>query len=253
MIRVDDGTSFAGLAMQALTPLGGVLLVASGTILTARFAAQPRCRRPEGNTTSGMAVAMDLVLVTPIFMFFMLVILQWAFLMKDMLLVQQAAYSAARSAKVHLCPGLGSGAGLLKMRVLGSLPCTDDRQKAEDAARYVLLAAAPMSLSLRCEGACSPPSQAIQALARGTGTDRNMPAWQAEARYAFDPANVSVEVELLPLAQARAGEDNPGEQSARAKVSFRHVLLPWMEALFGDGRRSDGTAYAILVAEVQLT
>ncbi len=254
MVPVADQASLLDAAAGTMTWRGGGLLLAGAAVLLLRWVARSRGPgRERISGTSGMAVVMDLVLVTPIFMFIMLLILQWAILMKDVLLVHHAAYAAARSAKVHLCPGLTGSAGLMKMRALGSLPCTDDRRKAEDAARYVLVTASPFTSTLQCEGGCSPPSAAFEALARGTNTERNMQAWLAQARYAFDPANVSVQVESVALAQIAAGDDNPGEPSARARVSFRHILLPWMEIAFGDGRRIDGTAYATLVAEVRLT
>jgi hypothetical protein len=255
VVRIADHASSLDILAETVTWRSGGLLLAGMAVLILRWrvAARGARRHHRMAGTSGMAVAMDLVLVTPIFMFVMLLILQWAILMKDLLLVHHAAYVAARSAKVHLCPGPIGSAGLMKMRALGSLPCTDDHRKAEDAARYVLVTASPFAGSLQCEGGCSPPSAAFEALARGTDTHRNMQAWLAQARYAFDPANVSVRVELTPFAQAGAGEANPGEQAVRARVSFRHILLPWMEIAFGDGRRTDGTAYSTLVAEVSLT
>jgi hypothetical protein len=197
----------------------------------------------------GAATAMDLVLVVPIFLFVMLLIFQWALLMKNTVIVHYAAFTAARSARVHLCPP-PANADAARMRAFGGMACTDDRSRQEMAARYALIMASPFDPRLRCEASCNPPQAVVDALARGTGTEQNGLAWQNQARYAFDGPNVEVDAQVIPPGSARAG--TPGEPAGKARVRFRHVLLPWMEWTFGNGRRGDGNAYTIIEGEVTL-
>lgn len=205
----------------------------------------PRMLRALWQDQRGAATAMDLALVAPVFVFVMLLILQWAMLMKDTLIVHYAAFAAARSARVHLCPPPANG-DMANMSVMGGMACDNDTSQPEMAARYALITASPFG-PRSCDGGCSPPQDVVVALANGTGTQTNLRAWQDQAQYAFDGSNLEIQSELLPVS-AKAG--TPGESPARVRVRFRHILLPWMEWTFGNGRRGDGTAYTIIEAEV---
>lgn len=244
------------LAQICGTPAGWAALAGGGALLA--LAARRGRLRPLASLLGeerASAAAMDLALVVPVFTYIMLMFVQFAILLQDAQIVRYAAFVAARSARVHLCAPLPAptliGSGLALMR---GQPCDRDEGRADKAARYALIAASPADPLLRCEGGCSLPANmpaGLAALAAGTGMNDHLKAWQNEARYAFDTANVKVkaDITLVGALLSLPGAGNNGEHPGHARVEFHHILLPMMGTVFGSGKRTDGKWYAIMTAE----
>ena len=136
---------------------------------------------------SGSANAVDFVMVIPFFIFIMCLFVQMAMIVNASLIVHYAAYSAARTARVHYCnrPVI--------QYPLGFASCNTDRaeDKALETARYVLIAASPVDDSIQSNG--NPPNESLQWLA-DQYLERESPIL-VQARYAYDVRNVIVEVE----------------------------------------------------------
>lgn len=135
----------------------------------------------------GVASAVDFVMVVPLFMFIMCVFVQLAMIVNASLIVHYAAYSAARTARVHYC-----NRSVVEYP-LGFLSCNLRRaeREAEKAAKFVLIAASPVDTSVPSSG--TPPQQVIDWLSTQY-LERSSPLI-TQANYAFDSRNVDVEVE----------------------------------------------------------
>jgi hypothetical protein len=219
-------------------------------LLLPRFSARRRRMSDLHGDISGSTTMMDFVLVTPVFVFFMFVVFQFAILAKNHLFTHYAAYTAARSARVYFCPSvpltLKSAAGL------DAKTCNDDAaaEKADLAARLALIPAAPYD-QLKCVGACQPPEDALKNLADATGMTKNWRAMRNQARYMFDPQNVTVTVDRAQMALYAAGNRSP-HVPVTAKVEVRFLLLEYAGWVFARGQRKDGRYYTISSAEVNL-
>jgi len=216
-----------------------------------------RARRPVGEASPGalhadrrgVVVASDFALVILPVILFTLGILQTAWLMRETVIVHYAAYAAARSARVHLCPPLPESLALSMMRARGEGDCTDDLGRAEAAARLALVSAAP-PWGIPCLGACEVPEAALSAIARNTGNAARLAALRDQARYAFDADNVRVDVGFVPQFAWLAM--TPGaEPPVRARVTFRHYVVYAVGRALGV-RRADGYYYRESTAEVSL-
>lgn len=175
---------------------------------------------------SGSANAVDFVLVMPFFMFIMCLFVQMAMIVNASLIVHYAAYSAARTARVHYC-----NRSVLQYP-LGFASCSTSRAENEaiKAARYVLIAASPVDASIPSNG--SPPNDSLQWLANQY-LERESPIL-VQARYAFDSRNVSVRVRpavsLDPLIEAQLiAERVPAFDSASNSNTWtdRKLLNAW--------------------------
>ncbi len=166
---------------------------------------------------------MDFVLVTPVFVFFMFVVFQFTILAKNHLFTHYAAYAAARSARVYFCPALP----ITIRSLIDAKTCDDDAApgKADLAARLALIPAAPYD-QLKCVGACQPPEEALKSLADASGLSKNWRAMRNQARYMFDPQNVTVTVDRAPMALYAAINRSP-HVPVTAKVEARFLLLEY--------------------------
>lgn len=209
-------------------------------------------RRGFADDTGGIT-PFDLTLTAPIFIFLSILFFQFALLLKDEMVVLHAAAAAARSARVNLCPPIPAGRTELVQRLLGLWPCGNDREKAVLAARYVLVAVSPTSYDAACEGNCAPPDGLDRRLATATRTTVASKGWARQLRYAFDPANVEVDVGPVwgYLAEGLISGQIP-IPPFRAEVRFHDTLLPAMSGIFGKGRHRDGRAFTILTAEATI-
>lgn len=136
---------------------------------------------------AGTANAVDFIMIIPFFIFIMCLFVQMAMIVNASLIVHYAAYSAARTARVHFC-----NRSVLQYS-LGYASCSVSRaeEKALDTARYVLIAASPVNADIPSNG--NPPNESLQWLANQY-LKRNSPIL-VQARYAYDSRNVTVNVE----------------------------------------------------------
>jgi hypothetical protein len=241
-IPQDHGALFGTFAIASL-------LFAS-MLLLPRLSARRRGISELHGDISGSTTLMDFVLVTPIFVFFMFVVFQFAILAKNHLFTHYAAYSAARSARVYFCPSFP----ITPRSALGFdvEACDDDAAagKADLAARLALIPAAPYG-QLKCVGACQPPEDALKTIADASGLSKNWRAMRNQARYMFDPQNVTVTVDRAPMAPYAAANRLP-HVPVVATVEARFLLLEYAGWIFARGQRKDGRYYTISKAEVSL-
>ena len=232
-------------------------LVLSLTLFTAMLALprlSARRRQIAGlhRDASGSATMLDFVLVTPLFVFFMFVVFQFTILAKNHLFTHYAAYMAARSARVYLCPQIPITVGSFldaqfKVKVCDSSAAAS---KAETAARMALIPAAPYK-QLRCRNGCQVPDAVLKNVAAASGVSARWGAIQRQARYMFDRDNVRVKVALAPMATYAALKRTP-QVPVVATVQARFLLLDYAGWLFADGKRADGGYYTLSTAEVTL-
>ena len=226
---------------------------------------------------SGGGHMIEFVLMTPIILVFFLVLGQMIILTRTAMIVHYSAYSAARSARVHMpvYTGLAAKAGF---EGLGSLDATlsprpdseDYHAIAEMAARRVLIAASPTNKTLSCTSSCEVPSyfEAID-FSGNLGDGALEAAMGTRARYAFDDRNVSLdlvfgEAESFSL-DALTGsdiaiisgknDDKDIPYPVTASISFRaHLMAPYFANTCSSGGRClfgvrrDGSRYFAPIA-----
>ncbi len=177
--------------------------------------------------------------------------------------LEQAAYAAARSALVFMCPDFNLIA-LLQSASVNPRPseCMTRRSelnaiaqaRAEDAARWALVAAAPTTPASFARG-CDQVPAAKEIL---TGSDRIMgrdTAAEHAICYVFEPGNVTVELDWVT---ANSFFNPSAEARMQAKVTFLFPLsTPFRRFIlnFDDnaGERGDGTYFLRRTATVNLS
>lgn len=230
-----------------------LLLVLMGLLV--RLTRRSARRRPLAALhadASGSTTMLDLVLVTPLFVFFMVLVFQFAILAKNHLFTHYAAYAAARSARVYFCPKFPLSVGEFVDRKLSVQACDDAsaEAKADIAARVALIPAAPYK-ALRCQSGCAIPEQALKSVAEATGVSSRWGAIQRQARYMFDKPNVKVSVRKAPTAYFAVLRRSP-QVPVVATVEVRFLLLDYARWIFADGKRKDGLTFSVSRAEVSL-
>lgn len=175
--------------------------------------------------------------------------------------LEQAAYAAARSALVYKCPDFNLIAELKSLgAVLTRSECSKNRdslnalaqRKAEDAARWALVAAAPTTGAAAARG-CDQVPAANEIL---TGSDRIMGRDQAVANaicYVFEPGNITVEINWDSTMWTRLTGQT--DVPITATVTFKYPLsTPFRRFILNDGggERPDGTYYRTGTATVTL-
>lgn len=203
--------------------------------------------------TGGSTTMLDFVLVTPLFVFFMFAVFQFAILAKNHLFTHYAAYMAARSARVYLCPQFPISAGAFLDAQFGVKVCDDGAAaaKADTAARLALIPAAPYK-ALRCNSDCQAPEAVLKNIAEASGVSKRWGAIQRQARYMFDRQNVTVSVERAQMATYAAIAKRSPHVPVKASVEVRFLLLDYAGWVMADGKRKDGRYYTISRAEVTL-
>jgi hypothetical protein len=201
----------------------------------------------------GAAAAVDFVLTLPFFLTVVLLSVQFAVLLNASMIVHYSAFAAARSARVWVVESTADNLNLLGDPIPDSTPFGDlnpfgtpfvsqeARQRAEDAARFALIAASPADPEIRSSGGTPPQGVLAQMAAAGDLPDRSDALLQ-KARYAFDPRNSSVEIEHSIL--ARSAE-------VTATVVFHQPCGILIGRVFGTDR-GDGVYYTPITAEVTL-
>lgn len=228
-----------------------VVLLAT-MLLLPRLSARRRRLSELHRDAAGSVTMLDFVLVTPLFVFFMFVVFQFAILAKNHLFTHYAAYMAARSARVYLCPQFPISAGAFLDAQLGVKVCDDGAaaQKADIAARLALVPAAPYK-TLRCNSGCQAPEAVLKNIAEASGVSKRWGAIQRQARYMFDRDNVTVTVARAPMANYAALKRTP-HVPVKAAVEARFLLLDYAGWVMADGKRKDGRYYTVSRAEVTL-
>lgn len=173
--------------------------------------------------------------------------------------LEQAAHAAARSAMVHLCPPFDF-VDRLNSGIVGLRPTQCDldgnrldalaQRKAEDAARWALVAAAPTTGAAAGRGCPDVPREAIEAL---TGSDMvagRTTAVENALCYVYEPGNVTVELEWQRSAFSLVGGQT--DVPIRATVGFRFPLSTPFRRFVRDGERGDGTYWKYAEASVTL-
>lgn len=173
--------------------------------------------------------------------------------------LEQAAYAAARAALAHKC---------LPFEILVQLPtrgffapnapeCLTNRSeldaiaqaRAEDAARWALIAAAPTTGAAASRGCESVPA-AEDVL---TGGDRINGRDQAATNaicYVFEPGNVTVTLDWQRSVTGLVS--GATEIPLRATVTFRYPLSTPFRRFIHEGERGDGTFWRTGTASVTL-
>lgn len=216
-------------------------------------------------------MSLEAVLAFPVVLLCAGVVTQSMLLAQNRTYVEQAAYAAARSAMVHLCPPDDIFRALTSSwtQILEQ-DCTPNPQKWEDAARWALVSASPSSDFAVNRGTCQPVEAGVELLTghpmrsaaedifRGSVTPRDLTtAIENRICYAFETDNVHVEVDwkrdwISTLSRVFSGHPNVGTLPVEATVTFRAPLTTPIQRLLADGERSDGTRWREMTATVVL-
>jgi hypothetical protein len=206
----------------------------------------------------GGAPSIEMTLIAIPMIVIVLAVVQVIMLARATVVMEHAAYAAARSALVHACrpiTPLAGGENLFSVAagVWGGLSC-DDTHTREQALRAAQLAVIPISASngdsRARQGDCGHPEAAVD-LIIGAGVRQGLrEAVEAKACYAFEPENVDVEFAwtstMIGVSSAR------GLPPLEATVTFRMPVFLPVRGVFSDGRRGDGTHYRTISATVNL-
>lgn len=249
LAALANSTTFLPQFLQLAFPLCGAgLLLLSGALWLKKSRNRRKLVRLPKNE-NGIALAADLVLVMIPFMILIMVLLQTLWMMRETVIVHYAAFNAARSARVHLCPPIPENSTVFLMQMSGKLGCDNDTRKAETAARFSLISASP-AWGIPCLSTCTVPQDVIRSIASNTGVALQTPALMDQARYAFDRDNVAVDAGFDPrfvALSAKKGVLPP----VRVRLTFRNYVLVGLGPAIGT-KRTDGYYYRETVAEVTL-
>lgn len=180
--------SFLELVLPALA---GLLLLPAATFFWLRRTRRRPARASLARDDRGLAVAADFVITMPLLMATVSMIVQFSSLLHGATFVHYAAYSAARSVRVH---------AWAESFPFIPLSISDEaRLRAERAARYVLIGASPADPGLPLERGTYTNSRNealdyLRVLARGGASSA---ALARQAGYAFYPQNAKVDVRLV--------------------------------------------------------
>lgn len=257
ILKWTDSSEFLPVlwASPTFLPAIGWIILVGACVVT--LVAWPIAARLRGRTqravtsvhgaSEGAVLAADLILVMIPFIVIMLVMTQTMWLMRETVIVHYAAFNAARSARVHLCPPVPEISFTAMFATGDNGGCTGRQEPAEFAARMSLVSASP-PWGIPCLGHCEVPETVLRAIARNTGTNPQTNAILDQARYAFDRENVRLSVEFDPLyiaVMVKPGAMPP----VRAKLTFRNYVIYGLGPMFGT-RRPDGYYYQETAAEV---
>lgn len=242
---------------------------------------QPRRRTRLALDERGAAEAVDFVLTFPLLLGFMFLFVQFVMAANASLIVHYAAFAAARAARVHLwerTPGFiqayiqGQRGGWLNgtnqqgitMAMLSAQNYWPACQAAADAARLVLIAAAPSGIpwkgpnyeftppgnSVDCYGSSAQAHKGDYILQIVQLVPQALPnAIAAKAAYAFSNVNTLVTIQVTePPGVFTTGDLDPGFRvdalPVAATVKFRYTptlplpAMPAVTQLGPDGRLS---------------
>lgn len=190
-------------------------------------------------------VTVEAALAIPVLLVLFGAVSQTMLLAKSRMYVEQAAYAAARSAKVHKCPTTSmfdlwqTPISAIRSLISGGT-CTDNPDKWLDAARWALVPASPTSAAARQRGACPTITAGQDLIAGSVLSDRLEEATNNAICYAFEPGNVQVtEVKWADglITELAGSAATPIEVTVRFKYPLN---TPFRRFLY-DGKRPDKT------------
>lgn len=177
------------------------------------------------------SIGLEAVLALPVVLLIGGIIAQTMLLAQNRLYVEQAAYAAARSALVHMCPTF-------------DLTCRQTKKAPwEDAARWTLVAAAPSSGFAKARGNCGNLPAGVELMKTAKLNGRLTTALENRICYVTERGNVSVEIER-PI--------RAGVRTIRATVYFKSALTTPIQKLLSEGKHADGTPWRMLSATVEI-
>ncbi|MEM9707640.1 MAG: hypothetical protein AAF871_02525 [Pseudomonadota bacterium] len=213
----------------------------------------PRLKRRRASASLEGAMAL------PVFLVLFGAVSQVMITAQSRMHLEHAAYAAARAALVHMCPPFN----LVEKLKSGSIPDlrpTDcelnesarnsvAQRKAEDAARWALIAAAPTTGHAAGRG-CDRVPAAEEILTGGDHIQGRSQAAINALCYVHEPGNVTVTVgwDQNLMSQLLGETDVP----MRATVTFRFPLSTPFRRFIYDAKRGDGTYWKEGTATVTL-
>lgn len=171
------------------------------------------------------------------------VVVQFLLLAHAMIVIEGAAYAAARSALVNKCRPVSVsdlGENILGT-VIGSIAgdCVDDSQAWDRAARIALM---PISASWARDGAsCNYPQAVLKLLKEDAVREGLSETLENKLCYAFTAENVQVDVNWE--GQIGSIQISDGPPPITAKVTFRVPLLSPTKKIFGGRAGSEAGTY----------
>ena len=201
------------------------------------------------------SVGLEGVMVLPVVMVLFGAVAQVLITSQSRVHLEQAAYAAARSALAYKCPPQTLSINSLRTECFRSRSSLDAiaQSKAEDAARWALVAAAPTTSAAFARG-CAVPEAGVEIMTGGNRIAGRDTALRNALCYVQEPANLRVELEWvttlgLPISLSE-------RVPIRATVHFRYPLsTPFRRFLMNDGisgKRGDGTYWRQSSATVVL-
>lgn len=202
------------------------------------------------------SVGLEAVMALPVIMVLFGAVAQVLITSQLRVHLEQAAYAAARSALAYKCPPrtLSLNSFRTECFMSGRRSTLDGiaQRKAEDAARWALVAAAPTTGAALARG-CRVPEAGFEVMTGGNRIAGRDNALRNALCYVQEPANVRVELEWvtaggLPISLTE-------RVPIRATVHFRYPLsTPFRRFLMGNGggKRGDGTYWRLGSATVVL-
>ena len=198
------------------------------------------------------AISIEAMLAVPALLVIFSGLAQTMIMAQNRIYLEQAAYAAARSALVHKCPPFNFAAAV--QSPIGGLQsllssCTDQPQMWEDAARWSLISAAPASAFAEGRGSCPNLPAAEQIYDQGAPSSNLRDAFMNRVCYAYEPGNVTVEVDWQTDIFTTFGVTTP---PIEATVTYRYPLNTPFRRFLDDGQRGDGTYWREGTATVVL-
>ncbi|MEM1267691.1 MAG: hypothetical protein AAGI50_16925 [Pseudomonadota bacterium] len=194
------------------------------------------------------SVALEGALVLPVALLLFAAAAQYHAFASARVFTEQAAYAAAQSALVYLCP---EPAERSPGAVLGALDCDDEAERWRNAARWALVPAAPSSGQGGFGSDCDASAPGSDALAAAGLPGSYDPALRNRLCYVHGAGTVEVEAVWIDTPTARPGD--PVFRAVRATVRFQAPITAPIGRLFSDGQHADGLPWAWSTAEVVLS
>lgn len=201
------------------------------------------------------SVGLEAVMALPVIMVLFGAVAQVLITSQSRVHLEQAAYAAARSALAYKCPPRTLSINSLRTECFRNRSSLDAiaQRKAEDAARWALVAAAPTTGAAFARG-CNVPDAGVELMTGGNRIAGRDQALRNALCYVQEAPNLRVELEWittggLPISLSE-------RVPIRATVHFRYPLsTPFRRFLMNQGnsgKRGDGTYWRESSATVVL-
>ena len=205
------------------------------------------------------SVAIEAALAIPVLLILFGAVAQVLITAQSRVYLEQAAYAAARAALAHRCPRIPvSDPTEAAVAAISGAPCLlerdrherEARRRAEDAARWALVAAAPTTGLARARGCPGVPMSGEDLLTKPGRVAGREDAARNALCYVYEPGNVTVTLDWgpMPVAQPSSALDYP----VRATVEFRFPLSTPFRRFVAEGTRGDKSRWKTGSASVTL-